>query len=384
MKNIDTRQYGYDPVYDRLDRKELLRHYDIVFPESYPEDYWLLSRTELIDSLLGAELEALHDTLDNSENYPLRRLEEAWEPATPLTREKGQRLYWSWAEAPLEAAKSLVTDVETYPWTLVEGIREGDLILTVLGTVLPLVVAFEIAEAVTEEAVPVKPLAIFSNPISVEKIEEMLDISLPRSSEKLDDSTADKVLSTIAELISDPQPIFITAGVCSPSGFEDAEEMEMIAVISLLQQGDEGFLACDACARENPDPQNPRRFRLPPHVFRPAMEDVLLEIQDHVDDTALLCSDCHAIAHRPTLKQLREFTAAPPCPGCGERNPRSFSRGIPTDPLDDNHVVAGCDIPPGILPKWICRDCDTSYAVVDFPEGLGVSYIDSQNRPVFD
>jgi hypothetical protein len=284
----------------------------------------------------------------------------------------------------LEAAKSLVTDVETYPWTLVEGIREGDLILTVLGTVLPLVVAFEIAEAVTEEAVPVKPLAIFSNPISVEKIEEMLDISLPRSSEKLDDSTADKVLSTIAELISDPQPIFITAGVCSPSGFEDAEEMEMIAVISLLQQGDEGFLACDACARENPDPQNPRRFRLTPHVFRPAMEDVLLEIQDHVDDTALLCSDCHAIAHRPTLKQLREFTAAPPCPGCGERNPRSFSRGIPTDPLDDNHVVAGCDIPPGILPKWICRDCDTSYAVVDFPEGLGVSYIDSQNRPVFD
>ncbi|MFI8413843.1 hypothetical protein ACIGB6_15415 [Paeniglutamicibacter gangotriensis] len=384
MKNIDRRMYGYDPVYDRMDRKELLNHYDKIYPVNFPEDFALLSRGQIIDSILGAEVEAWHETFDEPEEYPLRRLEEKWGPATTLTREKGQRLYWSWAGDSLEAAKSLVTDVETYPWTLVEGIREGDLILTVLDTVSPLVVAFEVAGSVTEEAVPVERLATFSNPISVTKIEEKLDISLPRSSEKLDAFTADKVLSTIAELIKDPQPIFITAGACSPSGIEDEKEMQMIGAISLLQQGEVDSLSCDACGRQNPSPQDPYQFRLIPHVFRPVMEDVLLDIQDHVDDTALLCTDCHTIAHQPTLKQLRDFTAAPPCPGCGERNPKSFIWGMPAGPPSDNHVVAGCDIPPGILPEWMCRDCDTRYGVVAFPEDLGVSYIDSQNNPVFD
>lgn len=374
MKQVESRLYGYDPVYDRLDRKELFEYAKKVLGIIDREELGLYSRRELIDLILDAETEARQNTFDDPEEYPLRRLEEKWGPATTLTRKKGQSLYWCWEEDPLSSAKSLVTSVTNYDWNLVEGIREGDLVLTVVDSTPPLIVVFEVTDSVHDGKIYVDRLATFSNPISLLEIEERLESTLPRMSQKLDAATADKVLTIISDLVDNPRPIFITAGKCMAD--DDYAAHETLAVISLLQQGEVEEISCDACGRIDPS-------SLEPHLFRPKMENVRLEVQDHVDDMALLCLDCHKLAHRPSLQDLREFAAAPACPDCGERNPQSFIWGMPAGPPSENQVIAGCDIPSGILPEWLCRECETSYTVVAYRDGFGLARIDSQNNPVY-
>lgn len=375
MKNLEKRIYGYDPVYDRLDRKELLEHFKKNVATPWPGEEGLYSRRELINGLMGAEEEAWHEMSDDPEKYPIRRLDEKWGPASTLTRPKGQRLYWCWAGDPLAAAIALVADPDSYDWILPTGVRAGDLILTILGTEVPLVVAVEVVESALAEAVTVERLATFSNPVSVEHIEEKLDFSLPRSSELLLATVADKILVAIAELVDSPLPIFVEAGVCLPVSCGSTHEM--IAVVSLLQEGAVEKISCDGCGQAEP-------IRLEPHLFRMKLEDTWLELQDHVDDTALLCVDCHTMVHRPQLEELRRFSSAPACPECGERNPKSIIWGMPVGPPSDDEVVAGCAIPPGIIPEWMCRECETQYKVVGYREGLGLAFVDSQGVPLVE
>ena len=375
MTNDSNRLYGYDPVYDRLDRMALIGHYKKHFPMDGEEILRLKTRSDLIESILEAETLALADTDSDPDDYPLRRLEEVWDPATTLTRKSGQRLYWCWEDDTLASAKSLVTDIANHHWNVGHEIRKGDLVLTTLACTPPLVIALEVAETVFEDEILVERLGTFSNPISLFEIEERLNISLPRRSQKLDAPTTDRVLAIIAELISSPQPIFVSAGDCTPLKFNAAHEL--LFVTALLQQGMVDEISCDACGRPNPD-------RLEPHLFRPKPEDVFLEIQDHIDDTALLCSGCHAIAHQPSLQQLREFAAAPPCPGCGERNRQAFVWGLPPESPDESIVCYMMAPPPRHLPQWSCNNCNTSFAVVAHRDFLGYPYAHTDEKPVYE
>lgn len=373
MKKIKARLHGYDPVYDRLDRKALIEHYKKVFDVD-EEDLQLESRSDLIDALLDYESEVYFETSEEPEDYPLRRPEEIWGLASSLSREDGQRLYWCWEEDHGPAVRALVTNVADYPWSLIEGIRENDLILTALNSTPPLIVSLEAATSVVNGKVFVERIATFSNPVALAEVENIIDASLPRESAKLDNGVADKVLSIMAELTSDPRPVFVEAGTCPP--LDSAEATSSLAVTALLQEGPVDDIVYAACARIEPP-------TLEPHFFRLRVEPLLLEIQDHVDDIALLCSDCHQIAHRPSLEKLRAFAAAPSCPNCGTRNPKSIIWGMPAGPPDDDkEVLGGCALPPGIRPEWSCRDSETNYVVVEFHERLGVTYVDSHGTPV--
>lgn len=375
MTNASKRLYGYDPVYDRLDRMALLGHYEKHFPRDNEEILRLKTRSDLIDAILEAEAVTLEDTDSDPDYYPLRRLEEAWGPVIRLSRERGQRLHWCWEADPLAAATSLVTDIANHDWSLDHAIRKGDLVLTVLASTPPLVVALEVAETVSEDNIFVERLGTFSNPISLLEIEERLNISLPRHSQKLDAPTSDRVLALIAEFVNRPHPIFVSAGDCTPLEFNVAHEL--LLVTALLQQGMVDETSCAACGLTNP-------ARLEPHLFRPKPEDVFLEIQDHIDDTALLCSGCHAIAHQPSLQQLREFAAAPPCPGCGERNSQAFTWWLPPESPDGVITCYMIAPPPRHRPQWSCNNCNTSYAVVAHRDFLGHPYAYDDEKPVYE
>lgn len=374
MKNIESRRYGYDPVYDRLDRKALIEMYKRVFFVEDPSDLQSETRSTMIDGLLDAENEAYEDTFDDPENYPLRRPDEIWGENDELSRADGQRLFWCWAENYEDAARALVTDIENHEWGLDPEIREGDLILTGIDCTPPLIVALEVARSAVDEAVAVDRLATFSNPIALREVEMEFGGSLPRASARLDDEVADRVLQILGELVRAPRPIFVSAGKCVPLDHEDIRSA--LTVSTLLQEGPVDGAICAACGRSEP-----RTVEV--HFFRPNSELVLLEIQDHLDDVALLCIDCHEIAHRPSLQSLRAFAAAPGCPVCGERNPQQIVWGMPSLPLNEEDVYAGCALPLGIPPEWRCRNCETSYAVVPFRGNQEVVYT-ADHEPTTD
>ena len=344
-----------------MDRKELLEHFERVGGLLTLGTSWPPTRRALINAILEREEENRQHYLSKAEEYPLRRPGEGWENSDEFTRRKDQRVFLSWEKDPFSAATALVTDSEEHIWNIPDGIRADDVILTVLGTKIPLVVRLEVVNDVEDRLLGTEKIALFSNPIALSHLEEHTGLSIAPRAQELASDDADKILAALIELTEAPRPIFLRAGDCTIDQTEGTGIL--LAVISLLQRDVYEDLHCGACDR--PDPES-----LHPHIFRPNPERLELEIQDHVDDTTLLCHDCHVVLHRPTLQQFKGVVASPPCPHCGARNPRTILWGEPAGIPDDDHVAYGCLMPFEPPPQWECRKCQKSFSAISDPQAF--------------
>lgn len=352
MELNKKRLHGYDPVFDRMDRKGLVGYFQRFFPNVGTDSLSRMTRNDLIDALLDLEDKAGHSTLERPEEYPLRR-PDGPSSAEALMEHEGKQIYWCWEKKPHEAALSLATNIESYEWNLRKQVEPGTLILTAINTSPPLIVSLEIVEAVTDKATVVERVATFANPISVLQLEQRLSSTLPRRSQQLKESISDRILQAISELNMDPAPIFLTSEQCSPG--LSIPSHEALFAVALLQRDYNAQTPCGVCGRYDPPV-------LEAHLSRPGNDRLLLEIQDHVDDVVLLCAECHVMTHTPSLEDVRNFSR-PGCPECGERNPRQIIWGDPIIEPSDDVILMGCLLPPGPLPHWECRNCEAQYKV---------------------
>ncbi len=354
----------FNPEYIRLDRPSLVAVYKEYFPDSTDSQILEMSRQQLIELILEQEEFASadedHGQLSEALAPPLHSLHRSFE--LPKFLKPGQGMYYCWEneDAVVEAAVSLAKgDVSTREWNLGYDVPEGSLLLTVLGTTPPLVAALESVTIVTEEKVYVDQIAVFSDPISLYNLENLIDSGLPRSSKALGISTAKRVLKALSKIIEDPKPLLVSAGRCADGSGPHSNDA--VHVLAMLQREYDEVPLCDGCGRDVDADTSV-------HFFRPRGGKRNWDIQDHVDDAGLLCHDCHALVHGPTKRQLRKLAAAAPrCPECGEGNPRKALWGMPAGPPGDNYAVMGCVLPPGPRAEWVCRKCKTPYVVVANP-----------------
>lgn len=371
MYMSERHQLTIHPQYSRLDRQSLIKAFGERFPSFTESRIVEMTRQQLIGLILEQdELLALGEDGGN--------LPEPTEPSRrnssnrfdlPKSLEAGQSMYYCWEdkETVVDAAVSLAKgDVSTREWNLGYDVPEGSLLLTVLGTTPPLVTALESVTTVTEEKVYVEQIAVFSNPISLYDLETMIDSGLPRSSKALSLSTSKRVLKSLTKLIKNPQPLVIGAGQCDDDA--DIHANDAIHVLAMLQREDTDIPLCDGCGRDVD-------AKTSVHFFRPPGGNLSWDIQDHVDDAGLLCHNCHALMHGPTKARLHQIVSAPPCPECGEVNPRKALWGMPPGDPGDDYVVMGCVIPLGPIAEWFCRHCDTPYALVANPEEIIETYL---------
>lgn len=344
------RLHGYDTVFDRMDRKELISQYLRIFPDMSQSSLGFKTRSELIEDLLVAE-----DRKSQSgaqQGYPIRR--KGVSPSSmDLAEYTGKSVFWSWEKDVRESAYSLATAPDFYELHLSKNLQQDTLILTAVDATPPLILSLEVVASVTDGVAVAEPVMTFSNPISVLEIEHRLRAKLPRRSQNLKVSIVDQVLNLISEVVVSPAPIFLAAGDCV-AGISSAEENAIFA-IAMLQANFGPEPECQSCGRREVS-------NLEAHFARPKHESLVLEIQDHVDDTKLVCSDCHSLMHQADFDQVSDFSR-PACPECGERNPRSIIWGDPAILSTDDVVFAGCVIPSGRIPQWKCRSCETEYLV---------------------
>lgn len=379
MQERKRRLHGYDPVLDRMDRRELVRYFHRHYPEKSDADLNTMTRNEMIDAILDAASGPRNGAPEDSENYPLRRPENRWSSSLNTKNvPEGSTAYWCWEEDVRAFATELAADqISDRPWSLGDGVEKGTLAITVLATNPPLLVCVETVEDVTKDLISVERLAAFSNPISVKDIELRTGITLPRQSQLLSAEQTQAVFEAVDQLVENPAPIFVKPGVCAPR--EHSELGDALFTIATLQSDGHRFGSCQVCGRtdnrdleidEDLEIDVDRELELEVHVDSFVDGRMLLEIQDCVDDTTLVCADCHAMLHKPRVEEVRAF-AKPVCPACEHRNPRRIVWGEPilrfNEPEDDELVFAGCVIGQ-YVPRWECRNCETRYLVVNDKE----------------
>lgn len=351
------RSYPYDAYYDHLDRSALLEM--LTTSAGYDaEDLADLTRAELIDTLIGSTVEAEYHAEELGEDYPLRRLSEPQDLSVlrEIRRADGHHVYWCWMDDWETAVESLNGDLNEVTWGLPAGVRAGDVIVTAVNSTPALLACVEQVSRVEGGTVFVEPRWTTDQPVPVHHVEASIAVKLPRTTTVLADATGDALLDHSIDLLEHPRPVFVVAGDCTPDGRRTAGSA--VHALTLLQDAE---LRCAACGTDH------GTFEL--HYFRPRHFDLQLEIQDHLDDAAQLCLDCHLLCHSPSLKRLREFVRPVPltCPECGAGNPREYIWGMPVDPEtvdSDAFILGGCVLPGGPAPGYQCRACETDFSVV--------------------
>lgn len=349
-----------DPVLGSLDRRVLLELHKALFPDCTDEEVTQATRRELIDLIRNSRREPGRVSGYEGQGYPLRRRHPQVINPGLFAGSNDHAVYWCRQQNPLASAAALARGDEDFEWSLRHPLKPGDLIVTALESSPPLIVSLEVIDQDENEEITYRNLAIFSDPISVIDAQHLIGAQLPRRSQYLKQPLAEKLLESMGALIADPRPIFITAGPCD--ALQSAQANEVLSVLATLQKGSPWEqLECRICDREILDEPEAHL----PHVDQHGLR---WEIQEHVDEAVLMCSDCHDMAHQPTLQQLRNY-ARPACPKCGERNPRQIIWGMPAFiPDPDDFVVAGCVLPMGPMAQWECRACSSRYLVADAGE----------------
>jgi hypothetical protein len=357
------RRYGFDAAFDLLDRAKLL---DLISNLGYGRALGVdnsMTRAEMIDLLISTGVEAEYDAEEDTDEYPLRRVFPCALPGDPalLERRAGCRVHLNWVTDWRGAVDSLVADPEEFNWGLPSIIKPGDLIIFVLDCDPALVVCTEVVGSVERGIPTVQSQFTFTNPITWLEVNQRLSTRPPRKTRRLTDAVADELLVILRDLVQSPSPAFVTAGDCTWNGRSTSSPS--VEVARLLQDhARDPERRCSACDA----PRDPGMLQL--HYFRPVYANIQLEIQDHIDDSAMLCDECHRLAHAQSLQVLRR-ALRPSCPSCGARNPRSIQWGFLAEDRGDDVIVGGCVVGPGIWPQWMCRDCETAFVVTPIPQG---------------
>lgn len=335
--------------YRSFDRSQLIARYCQLTSSTDMSWSSEMSRQELIDEIMRFEA--------NEQRYfilpppAVRRTSGSFDFDLPFTLDDGQSIYLSWESDPVEAAWFLDEDkMDQRKWNIKEDLPSGTKILTVLATTPPLVACLETVKSLEGREIDVNRDGLFTVPISLNDVEELAGLRLPRASRWIEPSDGNSVLEALGSLLETPRPLMLAAGTCRMGS--ETEATTAIHTLALIQREDDKTRMCDGCQREV--------AATSAHFFRDQQTDATWDIQDHVDDVGLLCATCHQLLHAPTLKQFQSALIA--CPQCGARNPKKYIWGMPAFPPDeDEYVVGGCCLPNEGMPEYSCRECGTSF-----------------------
>lgn len=338
--------------YRSFDRTQLISRYGQL---TSPEQAWAcmdMTRQELIDMIHQHEPFKEQPRPHFPPNALLNRQRNEIGAEMPFTLGSEKKLYFCWEPDAIGAAAYLdVSRMDQRVWNIGEEISAGTMVLTVLATTPPLVMALETVNSLEGRTYDVRREATFAQPISLLDLEQLCDSGLPRSSQALNPQLAERVLKALTGLVENPRPLYLDAGACRVDS--ESEATASVHALALAQRHDSETDYCDGC-------QTNIKGRSTVHFFRDRHVDLHWDIQDHVDDAALLCADCHRLMHAPTLKHLQRMLVA--CPGCGARNPKEYFWGMPAFPPDEEeYVVGGCAIPNPPVPRYSCRNCELSF-----------------------
>jgi|GEM_PF-1435829 len=356
--------FKVQPPYENLERLELLR---ILERRGFLlDDIEEMARRELIDLCVDNDVEHISVPEEDSWDYPVRRPVRASLPSWFIDGTGPVRVRWinDWSNGAV---------LDREPWA--QGADSADLSEVVL------------------EIVRVDPpvLVAVSRPAPPPTRRPRRGSGAPRGEHPRDDGRSrvllpqivlwDGVISRVAadravrgddvwvgddasalrsaaaHAVAAPEAIFLDAGACSPGVRVD----ELVALARVLQDAYGGSRSagsqCDVCGR--------LCEVLGVHLDRPSHRPLRLELQDHVDDAALVCSDCHTLLHGTSVLSLRR-ALRPACPSCSDRiDVRPLVLGMPaSEPIDDDVILGGCDIGPGPVPQWRCLACEQDFAVV--------------------
>lgn len=357
------RRYWFDTTYDRLDRMKLV---ELVRAHGYDlddDELDLESRADLIDVLVDTRVEAEDDAEEAGIDYPLRR-PFAFAAPSWLTGEPQPRVHLRWEADWREALEQLLDDDAS--WDLPSTVKDGDVVLTVLGCVPPVVAALD-RIAHTDGQWQIGDRAIIAQPITWGSLwcdaKEADD--LRGFTGRLTARAAKRLVNALQAEADKPKPVFLDAGDCTPVGHYPSA-VEVLARLQAVEHATEAgqrslAVECGACGSTN---------SLEVHFDRPLHECVRLEVQDHLDDVAHLCSQCHRLAHPHSIafqrRVLRE-AATPRCPACGGRVARPVVWGMALPEYMENYpdtIFAGCVVDDPIPAQWQCENCDAQYATV--------------------
>ena len=359
MSHRPKRMYWQDSIYEALDRMKLL---ELVGQAGFDETDMIfdLTRTELIDALIDTQVEAEAFATEAEEDYPLRRPVRTTLPDW-LVSSLDHRVHLRWEDTATGHVEAVLDD---HPkWAVPAGLGDGDLVVTVMGSDAPIVSAVEQVReehdgtwSVTDQLLVAQPVLWYT----LWRYAYDLRAPGPRSA-RLSLRKGRRLLEALTEEIANPTPQFVVAGDCA-SG---AEALSPVTTLARLQAHErtrsEGV--CEAC-------ETPMAWSgLEGHFDRPACRALLLEVQDHVDDAALVCGPCHALLHPHPVAALRR-ALRPACPSCGARDARSIRWGLRADGsvLDDDDIAwGGCVIDSRTPVQWRCNACHTAYLTTPTP-----------------
>lgn len=258
-------------------------------------------------------------------------------------RETGQKLYVvigsPWKDALLGY---LSADAPDDNWDVPDGLRKGDLLLSLLETKPRTVLCLE---RVTRGGARLQVGVVLDWPWLPElaKVEAVSGLKVRKSAGWIPDEVADLLL----EVLDSDQMWH--------SGSGDGSTAHDARVISNCD------LRCEGCGEEfdlsGDDARNQVRVL--------AVEDQVRVFDEEARDVVTrcaLCPACQRVARAagvPTMTQLRR-ASFPACPRCGAEETSVIMWGMPPGPQPEWVEVGGCCI-NGDDPVWSCSACGHSW-----------------------
>ncbi|MCA1006529.1 hypothetical protein LCL87_12415 [Rhodococcus hoagii] len=262
-----------------------------------------------------------------------------------ITRGRGRRAHLVVGDPWLDAAAGFLGfgSPDEEPWRLGDGIRTGDLVVTVLDTDPRLLLCVERVDAIEDDGIAVGERWTTSGFPPVDAVEQWAGVALPTCPGPLPHAVADVLLALI-----DEHP-----GLQLPAPPGSAADAQLLLTLRSPE--------CDGChgVLHLGDPISRRRVHLHAAPF-------FSEPGARPDWSTVLCASCveEMTAAGFTNYVDYRFSLHPPCPNCAAHTTAMMCMGFPPDPGPRGFApwvsMGGCCVGPD-TPSWTCGTCHHSW-----------------------
>ncbi|WP_148302245.1 hypothetical protein [Tomitella biformata] len=259
-------------------------------------------------------------------------------------REAGQKLHVvvgaPWKDALLGY---LSADAPGDNWDLPDGLRKGDLLLSILETTPRTVLCLE-RVARGGRSLELEEVWDWPGLPELATLESASGLRIRKSAGQVADAAADRVLAALDTLRGD----------------RDSKEDGSTATAARVISG--SGLRCGGCEDE---------FALSGGDARNQVRVFALESNGETVRRGL-CASCQRAARKPEVTTMAQLKHAvfPACPLCGAQATSSIAWGMPAEPPPPWVVVGGCCI-AGNDPDWSCGACGHCWGPRELPPKTG-------------
>lgn len=347
MTDKRQRLYWSSTFFDRLDRQKLAQlAAEAGFP--FDEDELAgMTRSDLIDLLVDVTSEAESDAGEAHGDYPLRRPVRTTVP--PWLPSPTGRVHLRWVDDWRRGLRQLLDGDDGLD--VPRSAEPGDVVVTVLACVPPLVAAVELIEKAG--AASGVDRVLIAQPVPWDSLWSAGEPKPLSRRARLSREAGERTLDALRHQLEQPEPWFVNAGDCTRYHTYPSI-IDAIAFLQVDHPDRTGLHSwCASCGRTDD---------VGFHFERPLHDNVQLEIQDHLDDVVNLCRSCHQLMH-PHAVAVQRDALRPECPECGSREARRVVVGFPSfaDRGEEDVVHAGCVVDYPFHAQWRCGSCGEGF-----------------------